>query len=380
MVTGTLTLKYNNPAVTGNATKFTTEISAGDFIVATVGGVPYTLPVKTIDSDTVLTLVSNYTGPDQSGVTWSAVPRAALNLVTADLVAQVTQALRGLNYDKTNWQQIFSGNGNVTVRLPDNTTWSGPAWNGIAGLISNKFDKTGGRIDGSIDSTGTILGHYNVISERDVGRPEQNSTVAGGLLISRMESRGGFSDPAGAYVSLYTEEWVGYEHRAIISLDGFGRNSYWICRNDGSFDSNTYRGLRGRIVFWTGIQPGFLQLSVDGALRGINFFDSDINKKEDIQEVNPGSAAEVIRQIHPVSYKFKDTKYDGGTVEGKRYSFGVIAQEIEQIIPDAVNTLSDGSKSLDPLAVLGLLLAANKELVERVDRLETQLKQLATRE
>jgi hypothetical protein len=45
-----------------------------------VGGVDYTLPVKTVDSNTQLTLVSNFTGPTQSAA-WSAVPRVALNMV-----------------------------------------------------------------------------------------------------------------------------------------------------------------------------------------------------------------------------------------------------------------------------------------------------------
>jgi hypothetical protein len=72
----------------------------------------YTLPVKSVDGNTQVTLVSNFTGPTQSGAAWSAVPRVALNMVTAALVAQSAEALRGLNYDKQNWQSIFSGNGN----------------------------------------------------------------------------------------------------------------------------------------------------------------------------------------------------------------------------------------------------------------------------
>lgn len=129
MSAGTLTLTNNSATVTGSGTAFTTELAAGDFIVVTVGGVPYTLPIKTVNSNTSLTLVSNYTGPTQSGAAWFAVPRVALNMVTAALVAQSAEALRGLNYDKQNWQSIFSGTGNVTVKLPDGSEWTGPAWN-----------------------------------------------------------------------------------------------------------------------------------------------------------------------------------------------------------------------------------------------------------
>ncbi|ELJ7842144.1 phage tail protein, partial [Salmonella enterica] len=90
------------------------------------------------NNNTSLTLVSVYTGPTQSGAAWSAVPRVALNMVTAALVAQSAEALRGLNYDKQNWQSIFSGTGNITVKLPDGSAWNGPAWNGITTELNKK--------------------------------------------------------------------------------------------------------------------------------------------------------------------------------------------------------------------------------------------------
>ncbi|EJX9888485.1 phage tail protein [Salmonella enterica] len=138
MSAGTLTLTNDTDAVTGSGTAFTAELAAGDFIVVTVGGIPYTLPVKAVNNNTSLTLVSVYTGPTQSGAAWSAVPRVALNMVTAALVAQSAEALRGLNYDKQNWQSIFSGTGNITVKLPDGSAWNGPAWNGIMTELNKK--------------------------------------------------------------------------------------------------------------------------------------------------------------------------------------------------------------------------------------------------
>lgn len=136
MSAGTLTLTNNSATVTGSSTTFTTELAAGDFIVVTVGGVTYTLPVKSIESATALTLVSNFTGPTQSGAAWSAVPRVALNMVTAALVAQSAEALRGLNYDKQNWQSIFSSaSDDVTVTLPDLSKFTGPSWLRIKKLL-----------------------------------------------------------------------------------------------------------------------------------------------------------------------------------------------------------------------------------------------------
>ncbi|HCR2176272.1 TPA: phage tail protein, partial [Enterobacter roggenkampii] len=52
MSAGTITLTNGSAIVGGSGTSFATELAAGDFIVSTVGGVDYTLPVKTVDGNT----------------------------------------------------------------------------------------------------------------------------------------------------------------------------------------------------------------------------------------------------------------------------------------------------------------------------------------
>lgn len=136
MSAGTLTLTNNSDLVSGVGTSFSTELTAGDFVVVTVGGVTYTLPVKSVEGDTEITLISKYPGPTQQGSAWNAVPRATQNRVTSALVAQSTEALRGLNYDKQNWQAVFSASGNITVFLPDGSSFSGPSWKSIAETLS----------------------------------------------------------------------------------------------------------------------------------------------------------------------------------------------------------------------------------------------------
>ncbi len=136
MSAGTLTLTNNSDLVSGAGTSFSTELTAGDFVVVTVGGVTYTLPVKSVDSDTEITIIRKYPGPTQQGSAWNAVPRATQNRVTAALVDQSTEALRGLNYDKQNWQAVFSASGNITVFLPDGSSFSGPSWRSIAETLS----------------------------------------------------------------------------------------------------------------------------------------------------------------------------------------------------------------------------------------------------
>ncbi|MEJ8326011.1 hypothetical protein WKI40_23055 [Kosakonia sacchari] len=137
MSAGSLALTNNSDVVPGTGTAFSTELVSGDFVVVTVGGITYTLPVKSVDSNSQITLISKYQGPSQSAVAWYAVPRATQNQVTAALVAQTTEALRGLNSDKQNWQAVFSDSGDITVILPDGSTFSGPSWKKIVELLNS---------------------------------------------------------------------------------------------------------------------------------------------------------------------------------------------------------------------------------------------------
>ncbi|MDY0973319.1 hypothetical protein SOM23_19550, partial [Siccibacter turicensis] len=134
MSAGTLALTNKSDAVKGTGTTFST-MKNGDFIVVSIGGTPYTLTVKSILSDTQLTLISKFNGPTQSGLAWYEVPREAQSLITAALATQITEALRGQNLDKDNWQQVFSVSDDITVTLKDGSQFTGPSWLKIVDLL-----------------------------------------------------------------------------------------------------------------------------------------------------------------------------------------------------------------------------------------------------
>lgn len=178
MSAGTLTLTNNSAAVTGSGTAFTTELAVGDFIVVTVGGIPYTLAIKTVNSNTSLTLVSNYTGPTQGGAAWYAVPRVAMNLVTAALVAQSAEALRGLNYDKQNWQRLFSASGNITVTLPDGSSFTGPSWQYMVNTVATKTNGAVPVNQGGTGATNAADARANLGLDKTVNT-EGNQSISG---------------------------------------------------------------------------------------------------------------------------------------------------------------------------------------------------------
>lgn len=142
MSAGTLTLTNNSAIASGADTAFSRDLVSGDFVVVVVGGITYTLPVQSVDSDQQVTLIRKYEGPTQSGLAWYAVPRATQNQITAEAVTQAAETIRVFNLDKRNWQAVFSESGDITVILPDKSMFSGPSWRKIVEILG-KIDIEG---------------------------------------------------------------------------------------------------------------------------------------------------------------------------------------------------------------------------------------------
>ncbi|MEA3722005.1 tail fiber domain-containing protein [Enterobacter cloacae] len=326
MSAGTLTLTNNSAAVTGSGTAFTTEVAAGDFIVVTVGGIPYTLAIKTVNSNTSLTLVSSYTGPTQAGAAWYAVPRVAMNLVTAALVAQSAEALRGLNYDKQNWQSIFSGTGNVTVTLPDGTTFTGPSWNYISTQFGGKLNTSGGTLTGQLNLRGAPIAAdaNSVISANgglDVdmakgfllkGRVQQGDGRNNNILTISGDGNTGVTGFVGAFqYKWYADDWIA----GITRGSGTNTLTYSIYYNGASYGTGS--------KLWS--------FNYDGSAtsQGAWVNGSDERHKSNIEPVAQPLAA--VLSLRGVTYDIQD---------GER-GVGLIAQDVEKWCPDAVKTYGD---------------------------------------
>ena len=59
--------------------------------------------------------------------------------------------------------------------------------------------------------------------------------------------------------------------------------------------------------------------------------------------------------------------------------FGVIAQDVEKILPDMVKTSPDGMKAVAYDELIPILIEALKEQQERIDYLDKKLEDLTTK-
>ncbi|MBA8045414.1 tail fiber domain-containing protein [Citrobacter freundii] len=387
MSAGTLTLTNNSAAVAGSGTAFTTEVAAGDFIVVTVGGVPYTLPVKSVESGTALTLVSNFTGPTQSGAAWSAVPRMALNMVTAALVAQSAEALRGLNYDKQNWQQLFSAPGMITVKLPDGSSFPGPSWKYLADNMATKSDgavpvNQGGTGGKTKEDARTNLGLGNS-STRNIGTV--TGTVAAG------------DDPR---LNTVNGQTSGVVKGDFFTLDNsYGHTTHLLTYNTGTAGTH-FGGMsmkRPNSQGWilsqyttTDYEVQSVTIGIDAPGANVNWIfnrngqatgtwvnNSDSRIKKDIKPIPDPLVA--MKKIRGCSW----TRLDSGVT-----GFGFIAQEVQEVFPEAVHdfgqsmTMEDGKEVENVLSVdtSGVSAALHHEailaLMVEIEELKTEMKSL----
>ena len=344
MSAGTITLTNGSAVVGGSGTSFATELAAGDFIVSTVGGVDYTLPVKTVDGNTQVTLVSNFTGPTQAGAAWSAVPRVALNMVTAALVAQSAEALRGLNYDKQNWQQVYSAAGNITVKLPDGTTFTGPSWKYLS---DNMATKSGGAVPvnqggtGSTTASGarTNLGLGNSAT-RDVGSAAGTVAAGDGSRLKSVDGKTG----GGV---------IGHTYFKIIQ-DILPANGCIVASTTQSSTGITPAQLQMFCQIGSGGQRyGFLRLYQDSSYKDWYMDYSSGNAYAPASWVN-NSDRRIKDKITPIDDPLgKMKKVRGYTWVRKddqmKGAFGIsfVAQEIQEIIPEAVCCSREGSVTVD---------------------------------
>jgi hypothetical protein len=90
---------------------------------------------------------------------------------------------------------------------------------------------------------------------------------------------------------------------------------------------------------------------------------SDSRLKEDIETID--NALQTVESLRGVQFKLKNALKD-------RLRTGVIAQEIEQVLPDAVVDGVDGYKKVSYNDLIGVLIEAIKELSEKVKNLENK--------
>jgi hypothetical protein len=122
----------------------------------------------------------------------------------------------------------------------------------------------------------------------------------------------------------------------------------------------------GNVLIGTETDSGAAKLQVNGVASATDFNSlSDQTKKKDIKVIQ--NAVETIKQIEGVSFVW---------IENDKKSYGVIAQQLENILPNVVNTDVNGIKTVNYNSLTAFFIEAIKEQQNQIDDLKREISNL----
>ena len=197
------------------------------------------------------------------------------------------------------------------------------------------------RVFGMADIKGWAQCGVDLSANRtDFGSPADGSLVSGGRIRSRMLGRGGNGDTSGAWGGFYLEEYVGYNHRVVLYMDGFGQKDAWLFYTGGTI--STPKGD----VMTTGsdvrLKKDFTE-SQEGASRRINALGiCEFNMKGETRR-RRGFIAQQAEKVDPI-YTFQS-----GDVEIDGEKINILNVDHTAIIADLVLTVQELTKQVRDL-------------------------------
>jgi hypothetical protein len=119
-----------------------------------------------------------------------------------------------------------------------------------------------------------------------------------------------------------------------------------------------------------GVNPNATDGRIDASNDIVAFSTSDKRLKENITPI--ANALEKVRSLTGVEFDWKEETKSVHGYEG--HDVGVIAQDVQAVLPEAVRTNDSGYLSVRYEKMIALLIEANKELANRVEQLEKLIK------
>ena len=119
-----------------------------------------------------------------------------------------------------------------------------------------------------------------------------------------------------------------------------------------------------------GVNPNATDGRIDASNDIVAFSTSDRRLKENITPI--ANALEKVRSLTGVEFDWKEETKSVHGYEG--HDVGVIAQDVQAVLPEAVRTNDSGYLSVRYEKMIALLVEANKELADRVEQLEKLIK------
>jgi len=219
-------------------------------------------------------------------------------------------------------------------------------WSSLATNYSLLLNPNGGNVGIGTTSPLTLLETTGAIHAHDASQGPDNG-YNGLIRVTRAPA-------SGQYINLTRNGNVVWSLGTVYNSNTFAIGIGQA--TDSAFTAPTLSiNTAGNVGIGT-TSPSYM-LHVNGSVAGVGAYNalSDIRYKKDVQSLAHSLAK--ILAIRGVTYKWIDEdKY------GSQTQIGVIAQEIEKIVPEVVTTGSDGVKRVKYTDLIPLVIEAMQEL------------------
>lgn len=247
-----------------------------------------------------------------------------------------------------------------SIGTNDNVTFTGQSVTAIRFLatsnvgINTTSPATRLHVNGDVTVTDRIIRAGN--TQTQIRFPATNTVTIETSSVERFRVASGGNIGIGSTSPNERLEVVGNIHVSGGDRTIYNRTNHFLALGT----NNTERmRITATGTIGIGTTTPVTALDVVGTVRATDFNSvSDISLKQDIQLIE--NSLDKLRKINGYTFTFKDTQKNAA---------GVIAQEIEKILPQAVQG-EEGNKSVAYGNLIALLIEAIKELSDRVDVLQ----------
>jgi hypothetical protein len=287
-----------------------------------------------------------------------------------------------INFSQTSIQAntITLGSINVESAITSAFDQANTALSSIPSLTGYATESyVGTAISNLVDSAPTTLDTLNELAAALGDDANFSTTISNMVGVS-----GGYANSAYTQANTATTNAATADQKAV-SAGSYANSAYGQANTGTTLAQAAFNAANTKIssvpnesTQVSSLGVGTAASGTTGEIRATNditaFYSSDIKLKENIEDVK--NALDIVCAIGSKTYDWTDEHIQNrGGQDGyfvRKSDFGVIAQEVEQVFPQAVRTREDGTKVVDYEKLGTLSFGAIKELVKRIEALEAK--------
>ena len=311
-----------------------------------------TLATYTGSVETRLTEIGVVSGSLISSASAAAIANANLNTHSGSVNTRLTEIgvvsgslITSASADRVSITNLNTTSASLNTSVSNLNTHSGSVLTRLTNLEGTDFTIT---LTGDVTGTGTVTNLANVSFATTVA---ENSVALG-------------TDTTGNYVATITGG-TGVSSTGATTGEGIA-HTLSIGQAVATSDNVRFNSLG------VGMAASATAGRIDATNDVVAFSSSDIRFKENIKPIE--NAIEKIKKISGNTYDWKEENKIEHGYEGN--DVGVIAQEIEAVLPQLVQTRESGFKAVKYDKLVALLIEGIKEQQQHIDNLTIQVEEL----